>query len=466
MGFDRGEPRTYGGNMTHHALHVWIWSVFLVVTLLASPVAAGEEDICIEIGESDLFLDLSTFPDLKKQPQTHGDIRGYWTGWVGSAKVDVTVWNYCRKQWPAKDVEHLVKNTEFAEQDRNRVGSDPRFAFQTKEVLIGPYGEGSYAILCIGDYPCVKEKTGDLMILCGLLDQHCYHVRVQSNSPLAEDDRKAFIGFLKEGVRAEWPVINPEWTDDEVKRRWEASVPDRKTRTKLKPVYRTEHYILFTTSRSGKRVVKQMERNYAQLEKVLPGHSTTVARLLPIFVFDSKKEYFSFYAHLTGRDPAQFQGSTGHGKDDYYATYRGAATDAMHMRGVALQYLVNRLRCRKGGPWFRTGFSYYMCTKPRDLKGYARDKARVWDKMLFPELFGLKRLDRQGRDTHLVLLSASIHEFVHKDRMMADKYPEFVRRMSQTEPGDAAAAAQVIEDLYGLSLEAFEALWVTYWKAR
>lgn len=423
--------------------------------LLAAPCTA--DDAPLEVGKSRLYIRAPQ--PLTLDSSSTEDCRLTYSGSIDGSSVGMTVWAYSKKRFPYTSPENLALNVEASERTN---GAGPKFAFGVSQAIGGPYGEGGYGMLCTADMPDSTSKTGELFVLCGLLDQHGYYVRVSMSPALPAASRAAFLDALRAGVRAECPGQDVKWSDAEAQNRWASAVRDPQVRRQMKPPTRTAHYIVLTNTGAGARFGTLMEKHFDAVQKVFPDDVGVKLRLLPVLVFAKPDEYYAYYVAATGRTLDVAKKTVGVALLDSYATYEAMRDGPQHIRGATGQYLRNYLRLEGGGWWFRQAIEHYMYAKPSELRGATVDSVRAHSYMPFGKLIPYEgHGDRE--DTAPIQQAASVIAFLREGKLKPEKFMEFVRRVSALGKGDTVTFEPVVQEVYGLDLAGLETAWAAYW---
>lgn len=420
------------------------------------PATAGDET-CVEVGKSRLFLRL---PDaFVKQDVAQEGCVYFAAGALEGSAVDCAVWVRSRKEAPYKSPEDVAKDVEESEKKN---GHGPAKGLATKRPIGGSYGEGGYGILGIGAIPDPESKTGELIVLCGLLDQHGYYVRVSATPAFAPEMEATFVETLRTAVRAEVPGLDPRWTDAEARARWASEVRDPALAKQMKPPTRTAHYIVLTNTGAGPRFGALMEKNFAALSRIFPDDIGAKPRLLPVFVFAKAEDFHAHYVATSHKSMEDARAHTGFGYADFYSTYEESRNDWQHVRGAAGQYFQNILRLDGGGWWFRQAMMRYVFLKPNDVKTLAQDIVRRHAWIPLEKAIGFVGSGKREEQTYLDQ-GASLLAFLREGDLAPEKFPQFVRRVYSLPACDAVALEPILKDLYDKDLAGLEAAWAAHW---
>ena len=446
------------------------WLVFFVLCFAALPASAEDdpppEPITVEVGENKIHLGTPPWAFMRCKRDCDEQLKAWWVGVIGKSDVEVELRIFPREEYRLHDPEAVADYAIYAYQDPKR--EDPRFGFQTRELVEGPYGHIPLGSVCAGLLPCAAKPEGEMLMLGGILETHGYELSVIAKPALYQKDRKAVLDYFRKGFKAEAKLQNTQWSKEEALARWEKDVKDPKVRKKLKKPVRTKHYIIFTNSGAGKLFAKKMESCYKQIQKVFPFEEVEGRKLMPVFVFRSREEYYAFCSTVVGWSHAQAANTKGHAWRDYYATYYESPNDPVHIHEATHQIFMNRLFLTGGGSWFQEGVAEYICTKPGERKAFAKGAARRQEFTDFETFVKIDSLVHDGStdSNKAYLQAASIIEFLREDRALKKKFQTFIHRMGLVPDNNVEAIEQVLKELYDCDLEGLQAGWQAYWKKR
>ena len=371
-----------------------------------------------------------------------------------------------------EDVSDLAVKT-FA---NPRDGIDSSFTYATTELVDGSFGWTPYGALGWGPF---RQKgtagiAGTYYTLGGLLEQHGYSLEVQAVPAPDEASEKALLEFLRHGVVYNGKTRNNQWTDAAAKARWVKDAPPA-THKKFKKVLRSKHYVVLTDSDGGQRFADKMEECYTAIQKTYPFPEIAGRALLPVFLFRTADEYFSFYAKVFETTVEEAQESAGVASDDFYATWFEAVGDPVHIHEATHQIFDNRLRLSGGGSWFQEGVAEYMATTANERNDAARavknkKHTPLAEFIAIPELIASKSSAsaKKGEDkaaTHYAQ-AALLIEFLRESPWGSRKFLNWVHAIGLTPDNDRAAIERATQSVYGASLAELEQQWIEYCKKR
>jgi len=390
-----------------------------------------------------------------------------WKGHMGDFQFDMSLWLIPRQAWGMFDPFDVSANVAFNRREREGQGD---FHFEEEYPVSGPFGTMPFGVIASwGEYDHT-ERTSTQFVLAGLTADRGYTFRLGCSPPPDKKTRKAIEKFLKSGIEFYGESENAEWSEQEALARWERDRPVE-VAGKLK-IVRTDHYIIFTDSSSGKLFAKKMEECYSDIQKTFPFPEVKGRKLMPVFLFRTREEYVDYYAGIAGISKARARNSKGHAWRDYYATYYDSPVDPVHVHEATHQIFSNRLRLGGGGSWFQEGVAELMSTSKNERKGYARNAARNDRFTPFREFFVIPSLlNDQGKSatgekksSNHYAQAASIIDFVRYSKFGKKKFPEFLQAVGGLPRGDVNAVEAAIRRVYTVDLAGFEAEWVKYWR--
>ena len=427
------------------------------------PGGHAAETATIQAGPNTLQVTLPPWEGLKPDVRLDDQLRAWWFGQIGRSRVDVEVRIYPREAFFLDVPEDVTEYAAGILRLPERQG-DARFAFTSCESVPGPYGWIPRAVLARGPLPCPQRPAGELLMLSGILEEHGYEVSVTAQPPLASKDREAVLAFLVKGVRAKSAVRDPQWTPEEIQRRWQADVTDPKVRAQLRPVVRTDHYLVMTNASTGKAFAKRMEEGYRKVQRAYSFPEAEDRRLLPVFLFRLPVEYHAFHVHVTRGTMQEAKATTRLALRDFYATSCAAASDPAQLHEVTHQLCAARLRLSGGGPWFQEGVAEYVSTKPGKRKAWTKNAVKRGTYQPFRTFFATPSLLAGPDAKDATLQAASIIGFLRDGRLKRAAFPEFVRRVGLAPENNVEALDHILGELYGLDVDGLEERWKAYGK--
>lgn len=148
--------------------------------------------------------------------------------------------------------------------------------------------------------------------------------------------------------------------------RWSETMVEERLADDLDPGWgefealRSEHYIVFTNSDAGPRYLETMEDIYEKFRALFPFEELPGARLMPVFLFKTKEQYYEFLVRNIGMAMEAARRTAGVQYLDFYATYYAAPGAPIHYHEGAHQLVQHRLGLEGGGSWFQEGMAVYF----------------------------------------------------------------------------------------------------------
>lgn len=448
--------------------------------LLPAPAAAQDdappdEPAPREVSNQSLQLDL-VLPPLEKRRSfaPRGQIIGNWEGELDGARVSVLLYALPRREYgldePDKVIDLVIQN----QQDR---GGDQTFRFGEMKLVPGKYGEAPYCAVVGAE---VIEGTGhvvaDITYIGGVSKDDCYVVQFHVDGKATPAVRAAIDEFVAKGLKYRGVERNPQWTGEEVEARWKEDAPDELA-DELDKVLRTDNYIIMTNSAGAKAFARAMEENYAKIKKLYPFREVAGRRLMPVFIFRLPEEYYAYLEKNAGWSRAQAARTKGVASGDWYATWYESPKDSVHIHEATHQIFANRLLLSGGGSWFQEGVAEYIekleNSGMNEVENMGRAIARRGEGVPLRQLFTLRSLvfsSEQDRKTggsaagDAYVQSASVIAFVRNDKRTKAKFQDFIKAMGSVRRSDLPAIERALEDLFGWSLEEFEAAWKKHYE--
>jgi hypothetical protein len=394
-----------------------------LVVLFAGRARAQEP---VEVPELGLTFEFPKVPRFEERKVEQKRRLRRFVGDIDDKKFEVGIWFKPREEYDFQLPEDLVD-----EKERNSSKKDASYSvrFEQRETVNRAFGVLPYAELATGRL----EVTGDhpvhatFLMLAFVAEAGAASIDVIVEPAASPAEIATLKDALAHGASVSGKLIDPRWTDEEAKARWEKDVPPKARKDEMKPPQRTAHYIVLTNSASGALFGKKMEENYAKVQAIYPFKDRKFQRLLPIFLFRSKEQYDEFcLVHAKW-----FAGvSAGHAKDDYYATSYESPNDPTHLHEATHQIMFNRIGIWGGGSWFQEGLAEFMSTS-RDDRGTVARLVAKGTTMKLKEIMKLEQLIGGGFDAktggartrELYLESALLTEFLRESPQTKGSFP-------------------------------------------
>jgi hypothetical protein len=443
----------------------------LVISIgLAAPNvrAADRPPEVVKLGDEELRIDLPELAEVKSFGPVGDQRKAAWSGKLGASAIWIELRAYSRIGFgfaePQDVSDRIAEN--FAKPDDD---GDADFRWSTQELVAGPFGAAPYASICTGTLPRGRKDTGspgDVLVLGGVLDQNAYSLRVYARPATDVAGRARLREFLAKGIRAACKARDPDWTDEEARKRCGDSVRDEKVLEDMEKFARTRHYIVFTNSSAGPLFAKKMEECYDAIRKAFPFPEVVGRRLMPVFLFRTPDEYYDYCVKTAGWSLAQAKKSKGHAGRDYYATYYDSPNDPVHVHEATHQIFGNRLRLTGGGSWFQEGVAEYMETTHSERKAYARRATRDGKYIAFKDFVQIRSLLHSGGvdSSDAYHQAGSLIEFLRDGDFHPDLFPRFVQEIGVLPRGNLALVEGTIRKIYAVDLAGLEHAWCEYWK--
>ncbi|MGK0217431.1 MAG: hypothetical protein ACI9HE_000908 [Planctomycetota bacterium] len=448
-------------------------SLALCTLTLSASAQEGLGKVTLE--EYELTLDFSSMPALSSVSDGHSDqVKGIWRGEVGRSQVHMTMFMLSKKQFgfgEPMDVTQLVAENK----SRQSKGEGPSFAFDATHSLPGSFGVTPYGSLGIATGYEGTKATSRFFVLGGLLPEAGYALEIRCTPILDKASRKLMDAFLREGVTYGGEQRDPNWTDEEIEARWQSDAPDKVLEKSKLFVVRTKYYAILTNLKKGtaRSFGKKMDECYEEIRKLYPFEDIEGQRLLPIFYFTTSDSYFEWCVKNLSWSMANARKSGGVATGDVYATYHQSTTASVHIHEGTHQVFGNRLHLRGGGSWFQEGVASYIDRKGSALsqiKGLAKDEKLIPLREFFviPSMLYSAKNDVKGGsgagDSYNQ--AASVVEFVRHSKFTKDKFYEYIHGVGAVSRGDLPAIEKVLQKLWKVDVEGFEAEYLKYWTKR
>ncbi len=445
-----------------------------VALVLVQALAVADDPGKRSIPELGLSFDLRGLAELAPL-ESYGDLLAAWEGQVEQSMVHVQIVSRetARGITEPEDVTDMLAPRTLDDLLRAQPsgGKKPKDAEPRPAYLWpGPYGFVPYASIVSTRIRITAERVYDAHVLGGVLADRYYAVQVECKPPLGAQGNALVHDFLRNGIRYEGPLRDPEWTDEEVKRRWLAETRPEMHGELKKPI-RTEHFIVLGNSSGGDLFAKKMEEFYDAIRKVYPFDEVPGRKLMPVFIFLTSDQYHDFLEDR-GMTRKEAEATAGVAMSDLYSSVYEAPGDPVHLHEATHQVFRNRLRLGGGGSWFQEGVAEYMSTRSSERRSYAKGRAKDGTQVPFRDFFALSQLIAGGGQDEAkggaarsnYLQAASIIEFVRESRRTRDRFQLFLHAIGALPRGDVAAIEDALRKIFDLDLDGFEAEWAKYWK--
>jgi hypothetical protein len=224
----------------------------------------------------------------------------------------------------------------------------------------------------------------------------------------------------------------------------------------------SEHFIIFTNGpRTTIRFRDTLEKLYDFVKKYYPYEDES--RPLKCYIFKSPDEYFDYSEKIRGFRAAR--ATAGHATAEYYATFYQSPTASVVIH-EATHLIVNAVcRVNDGGSWFQEGTAVFMEKHFAGLDPSTGQRSNIRYGRYHPlrELAALPVIAADGRNgLRNYAQAGSIMDFMvrgpHKGKFK--DYMSYLRKHPLTH--GVAGAEKSIREVYGMSLEEFDAAWMEY----
>jgi len=232
-------------------------------------------------------------------------------------------------------------------------------------------------------------------------------------------------------------------------------------------VITSPHYILFTNGPTAtcKKYSTTLEELYSYVQKELP--FADIDHLLTCYIFDSREEYYRFCGAVAGWSEAQARGTAGHATSVYYACYYESPRAAVVFHEATHQIVGACLKVTGVGSWFQEGLAVYFEKKIAGENPAATIKGEIKRGDYYPlaEFFAIESLlsDPKGHGHRNYEQAGALLDFMINTKLppVAGKFTDFLSaaRKGRGFGRGAEISAKLVKDVYGLSVEQFEALW-------
>ena len=435
----------------------------LPLSLGLGPAPAGPESVTFD--ELGLTLTLPELEGMTSKMEAEGQTRASWSGKLGASEVKIRLVTLEGDSYGLRDPEGVLELME------HNIHDPENSVFAGTGLLEGNYGYICYAATGRADHH-VKGTTrlaSDTRYLCGMLDGSSYVVQVDCEPPLSGKDAKPIDKLLEQGIEYAGEVANIRWTDEEAIERYMRDTPED-CHDEMEKILRTDHYIILTNSSGGKAFAKEMERGYDYIQKIFPFEEVGCRRLMPVFLFQNRGEYYDFCKKITG---GSMTNSKGHAWKDYYATWYEAPKDPVHIHEATHQIFANRLGLSGGGSWFQEGVAEYIETRDNDRNAIAT-QVKKGRSMPLRDFFQVRSLINEGSDDvkggnqagDLYKMAALFIEFMRESKFGKEHFDVFVHKMGAVPRSDIERIEAVFQELYDVTIDELEVEWKKYCKKR
>lgn len=399
------------------------------------------------------------------------DELGQWNARFGEKRVfiDLEAWDNFARAEPSRitaRVHDYVRSEEY---------DGPNFQFVEHRLVPGRFGYAPYGSLLWGSM--VERGTtmdiASVWYFAGVTDKSAYLLMVQVEPVASAAEQAQVLEFLTKGVSYSGSERDAKWTREETQQRWdEDSALSDKARKDFKLI-RTAHYLVMTNSSGGDKFAKQMELNYAQIQKTYPFPEVPGRRLMPVFLFQDPGEYHAFCVKQFNWSLEEARKSKGVASGDFYATWYEAPQDPVHIHEATHQIFRNRLELRGAGSWYQEGVAEYIETKPNERGEIAR-RVKNGEHTPLREFMRLESLLMSSEDDKSGDSAAGLHykqaalliELLRESKPYKDKFLDWLHAMGHTPDNDLEAIERVFQRVYGLSIEQLDQELVKYCQKR
>lgn len=402
------------------------------------------------------------------------DERLFWTGSVGEQRWHLALY---QPQTGAEEPDGALRDTMYAySQDKENP-----FVFGALEYRAGAYGSAPYLAHVRAKKQVGTDTAGEIYLLAGITPAGAYVCEL-SIEPVASGAAQAAVeAFLVSGLHYTGATRDPEWSEEEVEARIARDFPE-KVREARQQVVRTEHYIVLGNSSGAKAFGKEIEKHYASIQERYPFPEVKGRKLMPVYLFRNRSDYIDFYVHITGGQvtAAQAAQSGGHAWRDYYATHYESPKDPTHIHELTHQIFSNRLLLSGGGSWYQEGAAVFSETgyapdKKQAVENFGRAAAKKGSYQPFAEFMVTESLlysnvspeaEKSGanRAGDAYTQAGTIYWFVFNAKETKAKAQEWLHAVGVRPRGDLKSIEAALQQVYGLDIAGFEALYLKYWK--
>ena len=452
---------------------------FVLVSVLACIAApsthAQKEAAFPELGLTFTLPELENFKE-QRQPESE-QTRAVWTGKLPSCEVRIHLICLPTDQWGFTEAGGVSDQfISFSRRTRD-------FDVTTLKFLEGDYGYAPVLAVATGRAPITDGGPMVEYIATGYTQDFGYGLHIECRSPPSTEDASIFDAFFEKGISYEGPDRVPEWTMEEIRKRWEKDTPDdlhkdfaRNLSKKAwfkKAVIRTENYLILTNASGGKNFAKQMEKNYKEIVKTFPFANVKGRRLMPVFLFRDSEQYFQFCVKM-GDSYEKAKRSAGHAWKDYYATWYKSPKDPVHIHEQTHQIFSQRLYLNGGGSWYQEGVAEYVSSRDNDRNIVASQvkKGRhdpLHDFFQRKSLLYTSQANRTkggSEASDLYTQAALFIEFLRESKFGKDNFERFLEKMGHVPRWNLEKIEDVFSEAYDVTLEQLDKEFRAYCKKR
>lgn len=427
----------------------------------------------LKLAELGLTIAPPPLEGLKLDTKVRGQIQGTWNGKLSGSDVEVNVFVLPIAQFGFVEPEDVTEVLLDNLRDDKKPGGDANFGWDTQELRPGKYGWTPYASVAVGTHKEGTDTKSRVIMFSSLVKDAGYVVQVDVEPESDAATTKTIVEWLAKGVAFGGEARNWKWSDAEAKARWVQDAPEE-THKKFDGALRTDHYLILTNSSGGKAFAKKMEECYAAIRKVFPFDDVPGRLLMPVFLFRTPDEYYSFCQKVAQMSLEEAKATKGHAWKDYYATWYEAPNDPVHIHEATHQIFANRLRLGGGGSWFQEGVAEYISStaNDRNMAAQAVKKGRHTPLEQFVTTKSLiasgQKEDVSGDDaaSNAYSQAALLIEFLRESKWGKDRFQTFVHTVGLVPRGKLPAIQAAIRKVYECDLATLEEKWVEYCKKR
>lgn len=390
-------------------------------------------------------------PSMKEVSDKPPGAIGRWRSVVNGVSIRIEIRRY-------EDVSSLLDYVVFIRDSYRKL--DPEFEF-TEQTGIDRNGVPGVEV-------GIADEKHNGFTLLHLFFWKNAGVEVATTVPLeAAESLRPVMKQILERLSLLGKPPDPKWSKDEFANVAKVVFPGSKS---IKPV-RSKHYIVFSDGPAARKVAALFEKKvYPLVKKILKFDETGKERLLPIYVFRDHRDYIDFYMKVARLDEfEQASLSVCYAFSDGYATSDDQLGHNAHYHEGLHQIVFARLQLAGGGQWFHEGLAEYVKeqVEKRNLGRLVAAAVDRGDALPLRELMTLREFVARDLPANAALArgqalydqSASLFLFLREDKRVAKKFLEFINRAGTVLPGNLESLEKVFVDLYGWTLDEFEAEW-------
>lgn len=447
----------------------------LSTLLLAVPAAPGVES---HFDQQGLTLDLGALSEVQVLPGAgDGQLRGYWSAKLADRRLSISMLFLPRGEFGLRhpnDTLSLIESHKQRSQPSLKAGG---FAFEHKEFLPGSFGALGFAGVGVHDELEGTKPVKTVLVLSGILPEAAWALEIHSEPALLDEQCEELVRLLTEGIAYGGEVLDPEWSDEELRERWNAEAPAELVEDPRDLyVVRTDHYVILTNQKgnTAKKFGEVMEECYEKIRIIFPFEDVPGQRLLPLFLFRTPAQYHEFVAKNTGMTLEQARRTGGVAFGDCYATYFQSKNDPVHIHEATHQVFRNRLFLGGGGSWLQEGVAEYVCSEPNEFNP-VRNLVKKGDVVPLRQLVAMPSLLFSSDQNRVTGGSAGgdaynqagiLIEYLRQDETHRERFLDFVHAMGRVARNDVPAIERVLTHTLGVTLEELEQELVEYCSGR